>query len=164
MRSIETSSAAAGRAARLTVGLGLCALSACNTPMSTESTRGAGAPAQSAGPAFVLPATSSDEYKLRIARRLVVANPAITYLTPAENPLFAIPVLEVEVDADGNVRNITVVRRPSDDDAQDTIQIAIDAVRRAAPFGDARHVPRPWKFTQVFLFDETRRFKPQLLD
>jgi hypothetical protein len=26
------------------------------------------------------------------------------------------------------------------------------------------HLPRPWKFSEVFLFDDDRKFKPRLLD
>ena len=48
--------------------------------------------------------------------------------------------------------------------AQDTVQIATDAVRRAAPFGDISKLPRPWKFVETFLFDDQRRFKPRTLD
>ncbi|MET0382242.1 MAG: hypothetical protein ABW032_02365, partial [Burkholderiaceae bacterium] len=70
--------------------------------------------------------------------------------------------LEIEVDGDGGIRHIAVLRVPTQ--ARDTVQIAIDAVRRAAPFGDATHLPRPWKFTEVFLFDDDRRFKPRTLD
>ena len=66
------------------------------------------------------------------------------------------------LNADGSVRHIGVMRRPTQ--ATDTIQIAIDAIRRAAPFGDVTHVARPWKFTEVFLFDDERRFKPRILD
>ena len=123
-------------------------------------------PTPSPAPAvpYARPATTTDEYKMQIASKLVAANPSITYLTPAPEPLLAIPILEIEVNADGSVRRIEVTRRPVDPDAQDTIQIAIDAVRRAAPFGDARHVPKPWKFTEVFLFDDARRFKPRVLD
>jgi TonB family protein len=161
-----------GRRARGAVGLGLLALAACNSPLPPDPSRPvaavapappAPAPATSA-PRPLPPAQTSDDYKLRIARRLVAANPAITYLTPAPDPLLAIPILEIEVNADGSLRNISVLRRPSDDEAQDTVQTAIEAVRRAAPFGDVSHVPRPWKFTQIFLFDDNRRFKPQLLD
>jgi hypothetical protein len=149
--------------------LGLGALAACHSPMPPDAAYHPSVPVTakpSPAPAApqARPAQTSDEYKMQIASRLVAANPGITYLTPAENPLLAIPVLEIEVDADGRVRNIVVTRRPSDEDAQDTIQIAIDAVHRAAPFGDARHVPRPWKFTEVFLFDHDRRFKPRVLD
>ena len=39
-----------------------------------------------------------------------------------------------------------------------------DRGKRAAPFGDASQVPRPWKFLQVFLFDYDGHFKPKVLD
>jgi outer membrane biosynthesis protein TonB len=76
--------------------------------------------------------------------------------------LLAIPVLEVELNADGSVRRIDVLRHPKQ--ALDTTQLAIDAVRRAAPFGSVARLPRPWKFTETFLFDDARRFKPRTLD
>ena len=81
---------------------------------------------------------------------------------PVPQPLLAIPVLEVELNADGSVRRIVVQRQPSQ--ARDTVQLAIDAVQRAAPFGDVSHLPRPWKFSEVFLFRDDRRFKPRALD
>ena len=77
-----------------------------------------------------------NQYRLRFAQRLVAANPDITYLSPAPDPLLAIPVLEIEVNADGSVRHIEVLRTPTQ--ATDTVQLAIAAVRRAAPYGDAR--------------------------
>jgi hypothetical protein len=162
VRCIET---VAGRLRAIAAGLGLCALSACHSPMPRDthaSTLPERGPPPGAGPASMRPARTIDEYKLQAATRLVDANPAITYLTPAQNPLLAIPILEIEVDADGGVRRIEVLREPTQ--AADTVQIAIDAVHRAAPFGDATHLPRPWKFTEVFLFDEERRFKPRVLD
>jgi len=102
------------------------------------------------------------QLRLRAAQRVVAANPQSTYLGPAPDPLLAIPVLEIELDANGNVRSIRVLRQPRQ--ARDTTQLAIDAVRRAAPFGDVSHVPRPWKFTETFLFDDERRFKPRTLE
>jgi hypothetical protein len=48
--------------------------------------------------------------------------------------------------------------------ATDTVQMAIDAIRRAAPYGDVSRLSRPWKFVEVFLFDDDRRFKPRTLD
>ena len=110
------------------------------------------------------PARTAGEYLRGIAERLVSANPDITYLDPAPNPVPAILVLEIEVEADGRLRDVRVLRRPAFEDMQDTIQIAIDAVRRAGSFGDASHVPPPWKFKEYFLFDEDRRFKPRELD
>ena len=43
-------------------------------------------------------------------------------------------------------------------------RLAIDAVRRAAPYGNMSQLSRPWKFVETFLFDGERRFKPRTLD
>lgn len=173
MPSIERDEAprAPGRARRVAAWLGLCALSACQgpAPQASRAPAPAPAPAPRATPAPVpppsthgRPAQTVDEYQRQIAARLVAANPRISYLTRAPEVLLAIPVLELEVNADGSVRHIGVMRRPTQ--ATDTIRIAMDAIRRAAPFGDVTHVPRPWKFTQVFLFNDDRHFKPRILD
>ena len=159
--------------------LGLCALAACQTPPPPAARAPAPAPAPPArvtqapahAPAaaaaaptapYSRPARTVDEYQRQIAARLMAANPKITYTTRAPEILLAIPVLELEVNVDGSVRRIGVMRAPSE--ATDTIQIAIDALRRAAPFGDVSQVPKPWKFTEVFLFDDSRHFKPRILD
>jgi protein TonB len=103
-----------------------------------------------------------DAYVLRAAERLVAKNPGRTYDGPVPEPLLAIPVLEIELDATGAVRQIRVLRVPSQ--ATDTVQMAIDAVHRAAPFGDVSTFPRPWVWVEYFLFDDDRRFKPRTLD
>ena len=105
---------------------------------------------------------SWNEVRVQAAHRIVSANPDGTYLGVPPEPLLAIPVLEIELNGDGSVRRIIVLRRPQQ--AEDTIQLAADAVRRAAPFGDVSRLPRPWKFVETFLFDDTRRFKPRTLD
>jgi protein TonB len=102
------------------------------------------------------------DYKLQAAKKLVAANPQQTYLGTVPDTLLAIPVLEVELRADGSIANIKVMRYPSQ--AKDTTQLAIDAVKRAAPFGSLAHLPKPWKYTEVFLFDDDRKFKPRTLD
>jgi hypothetical protein len=96
------------------------------------------------------------------ALRLIEANAGRIYMGRVPDVLLAIPVLEIELNADGSVRRIEVLREPRQ--AKDTIQLAIDAVRRAAPFGDVSHLPRPWKFTETFLFNDDRHFKPRSLD
>jgi protein TonB len=128
------------------------------------------APKPAPGPAVtarpVLPpagkARDWNEFKRQAALRLVAANPGRTYDGPVPEPLLAIPVLEIELESDGRVRGVRVMRHPSQ--AKDTTQLAIDAVHRAAPFGYVGHLPRPWKFAEVFLFDDHRRFKPRTLD
>lgn len=113
-------------------------------------------------PVFSAPYRNWDEFRLHAGRRLVQTNPNSTFTGTVPQPLLAIPVLEVELNADGSVRRIVVQRQPSQ--ARDTVQLAIEAVQRAAPFGDVSHLPRPWKFSEVFLFRDDRRFKPRVLD
>jgi hypothetical protein len=103
-----------------------------------------------------------NEVRAQAALRLVAANPNITYTGEPPDPLLAIPVLEVELNADGSVRRIEVLRYPRQ--AKDTVQLAIDAVQRAAPYGDVSRLPKPWKFVETFLFDDNRKFKPRTLD
>lgn len=105
---------------------------------------------------------TADELRRQAAERLVLANPERTYTTPAPTHLLTVIVLEVEVKSDGSVRRINVVRKPRY--APETLQMAIDAIHKAAPFGDVRRMPEPWKFTETFLFEEDRRFKPLTLN
>ena len=102
------------------------------------------------------------EVRQQAAERLIAANPDITYLGRVPDQLLGIPVLEVELNGDGSIRRIEILREPRE--AKDTLKIAVDAVRRAAPFGDVSRLPRPWKFTETFLFDDARKFKPRTLD
>jgi len=102
------------------------------------------------------------EYRRQAAERLVAASPQGSYMGTVPDVLLAIPVVEVEVNRDGSVRRIEVLRHPRQ--AKDTTDLALAAVHRAAPFGDVSHLPRPWKFAETFLFDDHRRFKPRTLD
>jgi hypothetical protein len=102
------------------------------------------------------------EVRHQAALRMMAANPAGTYGGQVPDPLLAIPVLEVELNADGSIRRIEVLRQPRE--ARDTLQLAADAVRRAAPFGDVSRLPKPWKFVETFLFNDERKFKPRSLD
>jgi hypothetical protein len=92
----------------------------------------------------------------------MAANPEGTYSGEVPEPLLAIPVLEIELNGDGSIRKIEYLRAPSQ--AQDTMKLAADAVRRAAPFGDVSRLPKPWRFTETFLFNDDRKFKPRTLD
>ncbi|MGY4828736.1 hypothetical protein ACVNIS_09175 [Sphaerotilaceae bacterium SBD11-9] len=119
-----------------------------------------------AGPSTKLPAPALaknwTDFKIQAARRIVEANPNGAYTGAPQQVLLAIPVLEVELNADGSIKRIEVMRRPGQ--APETLQLAIDAVKRAAPFGDVSKLPKPWKFTEVFLFNDDKRFKPRTLD
>ena len=155
------------------------ALVACSTPRqdrgpgeasgghgaSSSPTVVAAAPAAEGG-RHALPAPRQvrtwAELRQQAAERIVAANPDITYVGAVPDPLLAIPVLEIELNGDGSIRRIEVLREPRQ--AKDTLTIAVDAGRRAAPFGDVSRLPRPWKFAETFLFDDARRFKPRTLE
>jgi len=140
--------------------LGACAPSRPRVPEPAPQHRPSGQPPV----AMPRPARASswEQYQVQAARRMVMANPANTYVGTVPDVLLAVPVLEIEVDADGDVRKIKVLRYPGQ--ALDTVQIAIEAVKRAAPFGDVSRLPKPWRFAEVFLFDDNRRFMPRTLD
>ncbi|HEY0856736.1 MAG TPA: hypothetical protein VGE16_06755 [Albitalea sp.] len=135
-------------------------LTACASPPVPRSSDGT--PVPSAGLRAPAAVRSMNEVRLQAAQRLVASNPGGTYLGPVPDVLLAIPVLEVELHGDGSIRRINVLRRPGQ--APETLQMAIDAMRRAAPFGDVSRLPRPWKFSETFLFNDERKFKPRTLD
>ena len=137
-------------------------LGGCSSPRSP-----APGPAPIVSPGVPAPVNAArarnwDDYRVMAGRRMVAANPNGTYTGAVPEPLLAIPVLEIELNGDGSVRRVTVQRQPSQ--ATDTVQLAIDAVNRGGPYGDVSHLPRPWKFSEVFLFRDDRRFKPRALD
>ncbi len=96
------------------------------------------------------------------AHRLVAANPNISYTGKVPDVLLAIPVFSIQLNGDGSIRYIDVMRYPHQ--ARDTVEIAKAALHRAEPFGDVSHLPKPWRFTETFLFNDQRKFKPLTLD
>ncbi|MCV2356264.1 hypothetical protein LNV09_19145 [Paucibacter sp. B2R-40] len=135
-------------------------------PTSTPAGPGSRAPNTAQKPAVSLappkPPRNHDELRLQAAHRLVEANPQHSYIGKVPEILLAIPVLEVTLNRDGSIKRIVVLRKPHEE--PDTIQLAIDALHRAAPYGDLSRLPSPWKFTETFLFNDERRFKPRTLD
>ena len=108
------------------------------------------------------PVRNMSEVRAQAAKRIVAANPGATYLGKVPDLLLAIPVLEIELNADGSIKKIDVMRPPSQ--ALETVQMATDAIRRAAPFGDVSRLPKPWKFIETFLYRDDKKFKPRTLD
>ncbi len=128
----------------------------------TAETRAAGAASGSIRLLPPDPVRNVKELHQQAARRIVAANPQLTYMDRPPDVLLAIPVLAIDLNADGSIHRIDVLRPPRQ--AKDTIQIAIEAVQRAAPFGDVSSLPRPWRITETFLFNDDRRFKPRTLN
>ena len=170
MRFAETVLGRAVMVVSAAVAAGAAALvSGCahRAPAAPAKPAAPAAPSAKVEPQTALPSLQGavknwDEYRVRAAKRMVAANPDKTYLSDPPDPLLAIPVLEITVKADGSIDRIDVVRVPTQ--AKDTVELAKEAVRRAAPFGDVGRLPKPWKFRETFLYDDARRFKPMILD
>ena len=110
------------------------------------------------------PVRNWDDFKRQAAKRMVAASPQGSYMGRVPSILFGIPIIEIELHADGSVRAMNVRRAPSDPAAANTVQYAMEAVRRAAPYADVSRLPKPWKWNEVFLFNESSQFKPRTLD
>lgn len=143
------------------LGLLLTTLAAC-TPTRPPAPAPTPAPPAPSGLPDPAPVRSQAELRKQAAQRLIAANPGRTYLSQPPEPLLAVPVLQIELHVDGSIKRIEVMREPRQ--AKDTIQLAKDALHRAAPFGNVSRMPPPWTFTETFLFDDQRRFKPRSLD
>ena len=144
-------------------------------PLAAAPAVGAPAPAPSAlaagvnlGPRVALPAAPAvrnwDDFKKMAGRRMVSASPQGSYMGKPPPILFGIPILETELNADGTVRSISITRPPANPEAANTVDHAMEAIRRGAPYGDMSRLPKPWKWTEVFLFNEQRQFKPRSLE
>jgi hypothetical protein len=124
-------------------------------------------PARVAGPgvaasvAGTAPARSWAEYRMRAAHRIHASSGNETFDGTLPDPLQSIPVLQVQLNADGSVRNIVVMRTPKFE--PQTVEMASRAIRRAAPFGPVGHLPQPWQFNETFLYNEELKFQLRTL-
>lgn len=134
-------------------------LAACGSlnPLSPAADMAGGHPASIAGAGPVGASRTWAEYKVRAARRIHDSNGSETFTGPLPDPLQSIPVLQVQLNRDGTVRNIVVLRMPGQ--SPETAQMAMRAVRRAAPFEPVGHLPRPWQFNETFLYNASMKFQ-----
>jgi hypothetical protein len=114
------------------------------------------APTPSARPSLPL-AANWHAYRERAAQMIMKANPQATFAGPLPNPLASIPVLQVQLNADGSVLNIEVLRTPKFE--PQTIEMAKVAIARAAPFGPVGNLPKPWQFNETFLYNDALKFQ-----
>ena len=112
-------------------------------------------------PAVMPPTTAKarnwDEYRIAAARRIVQANAAEGFSGPLPQRLQSIPVLQVQLNRDGSVRRIEVLRTPKF--VPHTVKLAMAAVQQAAPFGSVAHLPQPWQFNETFLYNDDLKFQ-----
>ncbi len=146
------------------VGLAACASSPMppdpsNTRVTITSSSTSQAPAWGGSSQSV--ARSWDDYRLQAARRITQTSPGETFSGPVPEPLQSIPVLQVQLNRDGSIKRIEVLRTPTN--KPETIEMAKRAITRAAPFGPVGHLPQPWQFSETFLYDYDFKFQLRTL-
>jgi hypothetical protein len=120
------------------------------------------------GPPVALPPAAAPrtmaEFQRNAAQRLVRANPRHSYMGKPPPMMWAIVIVETELNRDGSVRNISVTRPPANPAAAGTVEYALEAIRRAGPYGDLSRLPQPVRWSEIFLFNDKNQFKPRTLD
>lgn len=113
--------------------------------------------ARAPAPVAQTPARTWDEYKMRAARRIMQTSAGETFAGPIPERLQSIPVVQVQLNRDGSVRNVTVLRVPKF--SPQTLQMAMNAVRRAGPYEPVGHLPQPWQYAETFLYNDDLKFQ-----
>lgn len=107
------------------------------------------------------PAASAAEdervYRVDAARHLYSCYPMRVFRGKLPPLLYGVMMVETELDAGGNVVNISVVRKPAADEVTPWIQAMI---KKAAPFPAPPKMPGGTvTFTETFLVDKTGLFQ-----
>ncbi len=122
------------------------------------------APPATPGAALPPPAVSSLppvkswlEYRRRAARLIMEANAQLVDSGPLAERLLGIPVVQVQLNADGSLRAVEVLRASKV--SPETTEPAVQAIRRVGNFGPVGNLPQPWHFSETFLYNDGMRFQ-----
>jgi hypothetical protein len=120
------------------------------------------APARATGNANRLPQVATwQAYRLRAAQLITQANASSSYSGPVPDPLASIPVVQVQLNADGTVRFVDTLRVPKF--KPETLEMAKAAVMRASQlnggFGSVANLPQPYQFAETFLYNDDLKFQ-----
>ncbi|MGE6212598.1 hypothetical protein [Comamonas aquatica] len=138
-----------GMAAAMTAILAACGVAPSSPPPATGSA-GAGTSRSSS-------ATSARAYRQDAARHLYVQNAPRIYKGQLPPMLYAVGVLEVNLDRKGNVRSLNWMRAPRH--APEVIREIERTVRAAAPYPAPERVQDRLVWTDTWLWDRTGMFQ-----
>ena len=74
-----------------------------------------------------------------------------------QEPLLGIPVVQVQLNADGSIRFVDTLRASKV--APETTNPALAAIRKVGNFGPVSNLPQPWQFTETFLYNDGMKFQ-----
>jgi hypothetical protein len=103
------------------------------------------------------PAEIEAEYRIDAARHIYAAYPMRVYRGRLPPLLYGIIMLETELDASGQVLNVSVVRKPAADEVAPWV---LAMVRRAAPYPAPASMPGATvRFTETWFVDKSGLFQ-----
>ena len=107
---------------------------------------------------------NNDPLTVAAALKISKANEPEIYWDQPPTILFAIPILKVYLNSNGSIAATQILRIPSNPAAQETVDLAIAAIKRAEPFYIPSEARPPYEFIQTFLFRDDLKFKLRVLD
>jgi len=144
----------------------LAGLSGCSSVISAATTVASSignvakrvlSPSTPASPT-VAPPAGLDDYKVQVARHVIEHNPSHNYTGTLPPLLPAIVVLEITVDRDGRLADVTVQRSRDPDAAQ----VALTSLRSSTPLPPPQHLAQSTgklTFSETFLFADRERYQ-----
>jgi hypothetical protein len=97
------------------------------------------------------------EYRIDAARHLYACYPMRVYRGKLPPLLYGVMMVETELDAEGNVLDIKVVRKPAADEVAPWV---LAMIRRAAPYpAPAKFPGGTVRFTETFFVDKSGLFQ-----
>jgi hypothetical protein len=97
------------------------------------------------------------EYRRRAAKLIMEANAASVAKGALPEQLYGIPVVQVQLNADGSIKNLDFMRQSKV--GPETNNLALQAIRRVGNFGPIGNLPQPWQFNETFLYNDSMKFQ-----
>lgn len=97
------------------------------------------------------------EYRIDAARHVYAAYPMRVYRGKVPPLIYSVMMVETEIDATGNVVDVTLVRKPA---ADEVVPWVMAMIKRAAPFPAPAKMPGGTvKFMDIWLVDKSGLFQ-----
>jgi protein TonB len=124
--------------------------------LASLSLLAAPARAQTAMAANVSTAETAKAYRMDAARHIYAAYPEKIYKGKLPPLVHAIVVLEMDLDANGQLKSINLIRVPTH--APDVTDAVKDLIRKASPMPAPKRLGGA-RFTEIWLVDKSGRFQ-----
>jgi hypothetical protein len=113
------------------------------------------------GPQRESAAEIEKEYRIDAARHLYTAYPGRIFRGKLPPLMYSVMVVETEIDSEGQVRGVNVVRKPAADEVGPWV---VSMIRGAGPFPVPAKLPgKSVRYTDIWLVDKSGRFQVDTL-